>query len=384
MIKRESLQKRLAMAGLLMLLLAASCLAQISMEMGGQEICANYSANASSLPGLEDAVQEMNSSNAYVNQDLGPAKLVSPSGILNTGKPTYVWESVDGCLYYCLEVRNNLGNVVFKQWFNASDYSPAPGLCSVTPPAVLDPGTYKWKIMSWNCTDYQWSLEKEFIVCTSSSFPGKATLVSPNGIIGTKNPTFVWNAVTGCTRYCLKVVNVTNQNVPILEECYDVEEVLSEKGCSITPGLVLGPGSFRWWIKTINCKGDGPWSNFMSFRYLDMPPGRSTPISPRGLICTNTPAFIWTAVSAATQYHLQVENSTTIIAEEWYVAEDVTRGNRCSAFLSTALPDDDVTYFWRIQASNDAGDGPWSSYRYFEIVNLNNRDAAKKKARMHR
>lgn len=32
------------------------------------------------------------------------------------------------------------------------------------------------------------------------------------------------------------------------------------------------------------------------------------------------------------------------------------------------LPDDDVDFYWRVQASNDIGDGLWSSYKYFETV----------------
>jgi hypothetical protein len=375
MVKRKPLQKMPAMAGMIILLLAASCAAQTSSEIKGAE---NRIADASSSPGLENAVQEMNSS---VSRAIAAPELVSPSAVLNTGKPTYIWKGVNGCMYYCLEVRDNLGNVVLKQWYNASDLPPAPGRCSVTPPIVLDPGDYEWRVMCWNCTESQWSSVMEFTICTSSSYPGKAILVSPKDLIGTRNPTFVWKAVTGCTQYCLKVADASHPNVPIFEECYDVEEVLSGQICSITPGLNLDAGSYRWWIKTINCKGDGPWSNFMSFRYLDRPPGRSTPISPNGLVSTSRPKFIWTAASAATEYHLQVNNSSNNIVDEWFDADEVTQGSRCSALLPVALPDDDVVYFWRIRASNDAGNGSWSSYRYFETVSYYS-SAARKKARM--
>ena len=57
--------------------------------------------------------------------------------------------------------------------------------------------------------------------------------------------------------------------------------------CSITarPGWIsIQEVYYRWWIQTINCKGEGPWSNYKSFRYQNRSPGRSTPISPRGLI----------------------------------------------------------------------------------------------------
>ncbi|MCX6676689.1 MAG: hypothetical protein NTU95_01925 [Methanothrix sp.] len=363
MIKRKSLQKKqafAAVAGMLMLLLAASGVAQTSSEM--------------------HAVQEMNSSNAPVS--LAAPDLVSPSGILNTGKPTYVWKSVNSCLYYCLEVRDDQDNVVLKQWYDASDFPPAPGECSVTPQQSLDPGDYSWRIQSWNCpVGPKWSQKMVFTVCTSSTFPGKATLVSPKDIIGSKNPTFVWKSVIGCTQYCLKVANANDQNHPLLLECYDAEEVISDQTCSITPPLNLAAGSYRWWIQTRNCKGDGPWSNYMSFNFANKSPGRSTPISPQGLISTATPAFTWTAVSAATKYNLQVENSSVIVVNEWYDAEDVARGSRCSAFLPIALPDDDAYYYWRIRAGNDAGNGPWSSLKEFETVCAFKPGPVKKEAR---
>ncbi|MDD1748934.1 MAG: hypothetical protein LUO89_03565 [Methanothrix sp.] len=399
MIKQRSLQKKLAMAsvaGILMLLLAASCIAQTPLEISGPERCTDCSADdsvdqaeegsiteaeASSSPGFENAVQETDLSNVSVRQELEACSLVSPFGIQNTGRPTYVWNAVDGCLYYCLEVIDDLDNVVLKQWYDASDFSSAPSICSVTPPQSLDPGDYTWSVLCWNCQGEQPSQKMDFTVCTSSSFPGKATLVSPKSTISTKNPTFVWKPVTGCTQYCLKVANAKNQNEPIFEERYDVEESLSEQGCSITPVLDLDPGNYRWWIQTINCKGDGPWSNYMSFKYQNTPPGRSTQISPRGLVSTSTPTFLWTAASAATEYHLQVDNNRVNVVDEWFDAEEVTRGSRCSALLPVVLPDDDAVYYWRIQAANDAGNGPWSSYRYFETICPFKPGAAKKIAR---
>jgi len=402
MIRRESLQKKLAMAaiaGMLMLLLAASCVAQTPLEVGGPENCTDCSGNASadqtldgsiaedeasSSPGFENAVQEMDSSNASISQALGAADLVSPSSILNTGRPTYVWEGVSSSQYYCLEVMDDRNDVVLKQWYDASDY-PSDTI-SVTPLQSLDPGDYTWRILCWNCQNQNEppSPEMDFTVCTSTSFPGRATLISPKDTIGTRNPTFVWSPVAGCTQYCLKVANANYQNVPILEKCYGAEEVISGQICSITPGLDLDPGNYRWWIQTINCKGEGPWSNYKSFRYQNRSPGRSTPISPRGLT-SSTPTFIWTAASAATTYHLELINyrdgiDVLVMEDPSIDANEVTIGSRCSFILGT-LPDDDSVYYWRIHASNDAGDGAWSGWRYFETHCALKPGTDKKKAR---
>ena len=411
MIKRESLQKKLAiaaMAGMIMLLLAVSCVAQTSLEMSGPENCTDCSANASayqtddgsitedgasSSPGLDDAAQETDLSNASVSQALAAPFLREPKGIQNTGKLTYIWEGVVDCRYYCLEVRDNLNKVVLKQWYDAL---PATTTYSKTPPESLDPGDYTWSILCWNCAGDQGRSEMKFTVCTSSSFPGRATLVSPKDTIGSLNPTFVWMPVTGCTQYRLKVAEANHQNDPIFVGLYNVEEVFSdtEQVCSITPdlGQDLEPGIYyRWWIQTINCKGDGPWSYYKSFRYLARPPGKSTPISPRGGISTNTPTFTWTAAYAATTYHLELinyrNNIDVPVMEEDFDADKVTKGFRCSGSLGP-LPDGDPVYYWRIQANNDAypydPDEPWSGsdWRYFETHCALKPGTDKKKARM--
>ena len=227
-----------------------------------------------------------------------------------------------------------------------------------------------------------------FSVCTSRYVPGKATLISPKGNIGTSKPTFVWRTVTGSTQYHLKVVDITAPNTLLIDKWYDVAEVTSGQTCSILSEMTFASGTYKWWIQTRNCNVMGPWSYYASFRFANVSPGKATPISPRGLISTNKPTFVWTAVQSATNYNLQVENDAgTFIHVEDFTAEEVTHGTRCSGVLSITLPDDDIDYFWKIQASNDAGDGLWSSYRYFEMIcagkkassREDNEDVAKKR-----
>ena len=339
MIKRESLQKKLAiaaMAGMLMLLLAVSCVAQTPLEMGGPENCTDCSANASSSQGLGNT----DLSNLSIRQDLEAPELVSPSGIQNTGKLTYIWNGVGGSQNYCLEVRDDRNNVVIKQLYDAL---PAKTIYSKTPRKSLASGVYTWRILCRNRGHYQSSEWMEFTVC--ATLPGKATLVSPKDTIGSKNPTFVWMPVTGSIQYHLKVAKASNPNVPIFDEVYNVEDVFSDtkQVCSIGPVLLqdIEPGIYyRWWIQAINCKGEGPGSYYKNFRYMNVSPGKSTPISPRGLISTDEPTFTWTAASAATTYHLELINyhdgiDVPVMEDASIDANEVTIGSRCSFILGT-------------------------------------------------
>lgn len=388
MIKRESLQKKLAIAavaGILMLLLAAPCFAQTTLDLGGPENCTSCGANSSSSQGLDDT----DLSNSSISPDLEAPELISPFGIQNSGMLTYVWKGVGGSRDYYLEVRNDRNNVVIKQWYSAF---PIKTVYSKTPRKSLPSGVYTWSILCKNRGHSRLSEPMEFTVC--ASFPGKATLVSPKDTIGSKNPTFVWMPVTGATQYRLKVAKAGSPNAPIFDEIYDVENVFSntDQICSIGPVLpqdLEEKTYYRWWIQTTNCKGEGPWSYYKDFRYMIVPPGKPNPISPRGLISTDSPTFVWTAASAATEYHLEVynrnrspEDDYILVDEGWFDAIKVTKGSRCMGSLGP-LPDDDPVYFWRIQASNDAGtDGPWSGWRYFETICAFEPGKDAKKARM--
>jgi hypothetical protein len=288
---------------------------------------------------------------------------------------TYRWMAVNGALSYSLTVKDDRNRVVIAQSCNVY---PRKAIYSLTPRKNLPSGNYIWSISCRTRGRYLFSDVMEFTVC--ASLPGRATLVSPKDTIGSKNPIFVWLPVSGAIKYQLKVAKASNPNVAIFSESYNLEEVYSDmdRTCSVGPVLTddLEPSVYyRWWIQATNCKGDGPWSYFNNFKYVPVTPGRSTPISPSCLISTNSPTFIWTAASAATKYHIEVYNRNEspgddfiLVDEGWFDANKVTKGYRCSGTLLGPLPDDDPVYFWRVQASNDAADGPWSNLRYFETI----------------
>jgi hypothetical protein len=391
MIRRESLQKKraiAAMAGIMMLLLAASCHAQTPLELDStqsSDTCTNCNENASNLQSFDDA----DLSNSSINPGLGAPELVSPFGTQNSGKLTYTWRGVGGSQNYCLVVKDIKNRVVIKQCCNAL---PAKMTYSITPRQTLASGDYSWSVSYKIRGRTQWSGQMDFTVCTS--LPGKATLVSPKDTIGSKNPVFTWMPVNGAIMYRLTIAKAGSPNVPIFDETYLAEDVLSniDQTCSVGPVLPQDLEEavyYRWWIQTINCLGEGPRSYFKDFRYKTVIPGKPNPISPSGLISTNSPTFTWTAASAATGYHLEVHirnkspaDDFILVDEGWFDASKVTKGYRCSGSLGS-LPDDDSVYFWRVQASNDGGiEGPWSSWRYFETVCAFKPGKNAKKARM--
>ncbi len=303
-------------------------------------------------------------SNDIVGAAPDEATLIAPTGPIETKNPTYTWNEVIDCLWYHLEVENSSG-IIVEHWYKAEEITSG-SICSVTPSEALSSGKYIWRVQTSNCDgDGPWSEEESFSVCVSTAKPGRVTLASPKGTIGTTSPTYIWSPVADSSRYCLKVNGPSGYTY---SEWYSAEDVTADSICSLISPEELVPGDYTWQIQTGNCIGDGPWSALVSFKVTNKPPARVATISPKGLISTRTPIFTWSAVPGSTQYHLSVENDSETIIDEWFAAEEVTRGYRCSVLSPMILPDDDADFYWRVQASNDIGDGLWSSYKYFEAV----------------
>jgi extracellular elastinolytic metalloproteinase len=110
----------------------------------------------------------------------------------------------------------------------------------------------------WEYTDQQYTMSVD-------ATPAAATLVSPSGSIGTKTPTYTWNAVSNSTWYYLWVNDSTGNKI---KTWYRASEANCGDGtgtCSVAPNTALAEGDGKWWIQTYNGNGYGPWSTAMSF-----------------------------------------------------------------------------------------------------------------------
>lgn len=194
-----------------------------------------------------------------------------------------------------------------------------------------------------------------------SSLPGKATLISPSGIITDSTPLYSWNAVAGATWYYLWVNDSSGNKI---KKWYRSSEVGCGSGtgtCSITPSTTLVNGNGKWWIKTWNSVGHGPWSSAMSFSLgSSQLPAKATLVSPSGTISDDTPTYIWNAVSGASWYLLWVNDSTGNKIKQWYTHSDAgCSSGTCSVTPPITLVNGNGS--WWVQTWNNSGFGPWSS-----------------------
>jgi len=115
-------------------------------------------------------------------------------------------------------------------------------------------------------------------------------------------------------------------------------------------------GSTLYWrVIATNACGWGPWSASRSFTNTAAPP--PAPLWPRPTIPGTSITFNWNAVTGADSYYLQISTSSTFAGTSFFGASSV--GNVTSRTV-TGFPNNGTVYYWRVQAHNAAGLGPWS------------------------
>jgi hypothetical protein len=200
--------------------------------------------------------------------------------------------------------------------------------------------------------------------------PGSSTLVTPNGAITDNTPTYTWNKVSTSTWYYLWVNNAAG--TPVIQQWYAASQVCVSSTCSVTPGVPLPLGNYRWWIQTWNDGGYGPWSNPKSFSVKSIsPPGTAILVSPTGNITDITPTYKWNKVNTSTWYYLWVsrvnmDGTLTTIHNKWYDSPTACSARSCSV-IPAGVSVTSGNYTWWIQTWNDGGYGLWSSHTDFRL-----------------
>ena len=259
---------------------------------------------------------------------------------------------------------------IFHKWYSSTDANCDGVTCSVAGATPnLGGGTHTWYVQTWNSIGYgPWSDGMSFTP-SAPTLPGKASLVSPSGSIGSNNPTYTWNEVSGATYYYLWLDGPSGH---VFDKWYTAAQAnCNGSTCSVagaTPSLT--PGAHTWWIQTWNEGGYGPWSHRMDFG-IPLPPETATLVSPDGSIATTAPDYTWNKVANSTWYYLWVsqvnaDGSLTTIHNKWYEAPPICSGATCSV-TPAGVSLSSGNYRWWIQTWNDGGYGPWSNGKSFLI-----------------
>jgi photosystem II stability/assembly factor-like uncharacterized protein len=187
-----------------------------------------------------------------------------------------------------------------------------------------------------------------------SQTPPAPVLSSPsNGSAGVAtNPILTWNASSGATSYRLQVS--TSSAFP--------STAFDQSGISATSQQVSGLSSnvtYYWRVNATNTAGPSAWSSpvwgFTTASAVQIPPVPVlvSPTNGTTGVATN-PTLAWNASSGATSYRLQVSTSSTFPSTVFDQSGISATSQQVSGLSSN------VTYYWRVNATNAAGPSAWS------------------------
>jgi len=198
---------------------------------------------------------------------------------------------------------------------------------------------------------------------THNSPPPATTLISPHSIITTNYPTFIWQSVPEADWYYLWL---RDSEANVTKHWYQSSAICESAACSVTLDLPLEAG--KWWVRTWNQQGSGPWSIPLTFSSEGSLPNTATLLSPHGDNVGTNPKYIWNAVSNASWYYHWVNDSSGNPIRSWHRASDLGCGSgidTCEITPAVDLAVGDAK--WWIRTWNQFGIGAWSNAMAFSV-----------------
>jgi large repetitive protein len=233
---------------------------------------------------------------------------------------------------------------------------------------VVQPGALNNNIM------YYWRVRAEgpggtsdwstaWYFTTIPALPAAPLLLSPpNGSTNVSTtPTMDWGDVAGATSYRLQISFNTNFNALAIDQ-----ENINASQFVVPAGYLSGNTLYYWRVSASNVGGSGPWSLVWNFTtgigapaapLLISPPNSSTGVS-------RNPTLDWNDVPNNNSYRVQVSTdpnfSSTIV--------NAVTGNVSQYLVATPTLDYNTVYYWRVNAQNAGGTGPWSQVWNFTTL----------------
>lgn len=173
-------------------------------------------------------------------------------------------------------------------------------------------------------------------------------------------PTFTWSAVAGAATYQLQVSTVNNFGSTVINQT-------ALTGTTYTAATALQPGTTYYWRMRANSNAQcsGPWSVTRSFTTIPLPdvPVLVSPVnSATGVPLT--PAFDWNDAANAATYEIQVSDNSGFTSP--VIAQSAIATSNYTAVNTLAH---NTLHYWRVRATNSAGNSAWSTVWTFTTIN---------------
>lgn len=269
-------------------------------------------------------------------------------------RPLLRWSTATGAQTYEIEVATDNG-------FASPVFSKSALVVDGLYPDVDLPGNglLYWRVRAGNAEgDGPWSTVGSFR--TAAQPPAAPVLKAPANAATTVTlpASLQWNPSDGATAYRLRV----GTDQLFAGTVFDSAGV---RGTAATIPTLQANITYYWQVAASNAVGSSPWSETWRFTATVLPPGAPLLVEPadRAADLTAPVTLRWQSVPLARAYHVQVARDALFSPPLVHDARGLTSVTRT---LDALAPGE--TFFWRVRASNDGGDGPWSAVWRFSTA----------------
>lgn len=270
--------------------------------------------------------------------------------------PTLNWNVVTGADTYGLQISTNIGfttTVINLSGLTASQYQLASDTLQYNT-------VYYWRVNAENMYGTgAWSTPWNFSTQGALMAPILNSPVNGSSILSFI-PLLDWNDLSGAVSYTVQV-SLSNSFSSFVVN----QSGISNSSYQIPNGTFSGNTLYYWRVRGVNGAGAGAWSYIWSFRVVSVP---SQPIllSPQNNSTNQppTPLFDWDSLNSANSFRLQISADSIFTA----LIFDTTGITQSKLQLRSNILSLNQKYYWRVNASNQAGTGPWSFIWNFTVT----------------
>lgn len=221
---------------------------------------------------------------------------------------------------------------------------------------------YYWRVMATNEVGVgEWSNTRNFTTVVPS--PGPTNLTTPlnNATNVTLTPTLNWADATNTIEYELQVsTDSTFSNLVVSVD------TLSNSEYTIPAGLLDNSTWYYWRARGRSLCEGGDWSEEWTFRTaVELPSAPVLVSPPSGTVGLNlTFNTDWLDIASAESFRIQISSDSTFSTTELDSA-----GLTASNFsIPSGVLSSFTWYYWRVNAVNEAGAGPYSEVWNFQTM----------------